>query len=541
MSLPTKSKRAREAPRRNFFRQNIRREVEERAFYRDNWCLRVSGLGNRGAWNHSVGGADNLKELNKRGGVQPARSYDSGRKGDKRSTFRKRRRGSLFGRGLVGIGLLVGIVALLAFVTVNYLTTGEGEIHNGVEVGRLDVGGMTRDEAREAIADHAATTLGEIELVNGDDRFTLPGKDLGIKVDAAAAADEAYAAGRGDGIFGRLANAVGMDGEADVAAAVGYDEDAARAALKGLAEEFDRDPKDASFSVGDNGEVEVVEGKSGRVLDAGGTLANLDRTLDEFGGEVALVAREKRPELTTEEARALGPKRLIGEYKTDYAWDPDEGRQANLRMASEAVNNTLLAPGETFSFTEQAGMLDYEKAKVFTDGGVAYEEGGGLCQVSSTLFMAANYAGLEIVERHPHYAELPYIKPGFDATVWFGDWNPMDMRFKNTTDGYVLVREFVDEDGYLNAQILGQKPTGNTVIMNTEKISQSTVDGIKWVTYKKVIAADGEVLYDDLMYGGPSTYSWNPPTPAALDHETHEPRVSGWLDPGNTTGWSDLE
>jgi vancomycin resistance protein YoaR len=539
MSLPAKSKRTREALDGTAFDKISAGRLKNGPFIGIIGACGSVASGAEARVEPRRGGADNLKELNKRGGVQPARRYDSGRKGGKRYAPRGPGRGRLFARRLLGVGLLVGVIVLLAFVAVNYLTTGEGEIRNGVEVGGLDVGGMTRDEARTAISDHAATTLGEIELVDGEDRFTLPGEDLGIKVDAAAAAEEAYAVGRGDGIFQRVAIAAGMGGEADVAAAVDYDEEAARAALKGLAEEFDRDPKDASFSVAGNGEVEVVEGQSGRVLDAGGTLANLDRTLDEFGGEVALVAQEKRPALTTEEARALGPKQLIGEYKTDFAWDPDEGRQANIRMASEAVNNTLLAPGETFSFTEQAGMLDYEKAKVFTDGGVAYEEGGGLCQVSSTLFMAANYAGLEIVERHPHYAELPYIKPGFDATVWFGDWNPMDMRFKNTTDGYVLVREFVDEDGYLNAQILGQKPTGNKVIMNTEKISQSTSEGIKWITYKKIVGADGEVLFDDVMYEG--TYSWNPPTPAALEHETNEPRVSGWLDPGNTTGWSEIE
>src|SRR5829696_718933 len=539
MSLPAKSKRTREALDGTYFDKiSAGRLKNGPSIGIIGACGTVaSGAGAR--VEPLRGGADNLKELNKRGGVQPALRYDSGRKGGKRYAPRGPGRGRLFARRLLGVGLLVGVIGLLAFVAVNYLTTGEGEIRNGVEVGGLDVGGMTRDEARAAISDHAATTLGKIELVDGKNRFTLPGEDLGIKVDAAAAAEEAYAVGRGDGIFQRVTIAAGMGGEADVAAAVDYDEEAARAALKGLAEEFDRDPKDASFSVAGNGEVEVVEGQSGRVLDAGGTLANLDRTLDEFGGEVALVAREKRPELTTEEARALGPKQLIGEYKTDSTWDPDEGRQANIKMASEAVNNTLLAPGETFSFTEQAGMLDYEKAKVFTDGGVAYEEGGGLCQVSSTLFMAANYAGLEIVERHPHYAELPYIKPGFDATVWFGDWNPMDMRFKNTTDGYVLVREFVDGDGYLNAQILGQKPTGNKVIMNTEKISQSTSEGIKWITYKKIIGSDGEVLFDDVMYEG--TYSWNPPIPEALKHETNEPRVSGWLDPGNTTGWSEVQ
>src|SRR5215203_4275778 len=230
---------------------------------------------------------------------------------------------------------------------------------------------------------------------------------------------------------------------------------------------------------------------------------------------------------------------LLGVFFTDYAWDPDPGRQSNLRTASGAIDNTVLKPGEEFSALSKLAPLDYEHAKVFANGGVDYEVGGGLCQVSSTLFMAANYAGLEIVERHPHYAELPYIKPGFDATVWFGDWNPMDMRFKNTTDGYVLVREFVDEDGYLNAQILGQKPTGNKVTMNTEKISQSTSEGIKWITYKKIIGSDGEVLFDDVMYEG--TYSWNPPIPEALKHETNEPRVSGWLDPGNTTGWSEVQ
>ncbi|MDQ3924737.1 MAG: VanW family protein, partial [Actinomycetota bacterium] len=131
------------------------------------------------------------------------------------------------------------------------------------------------------------------------------------------------------------------------------------------------------------------------------------------------------------------PTILLGEYFTDSAWDPDPGRQSNLRMAAQAIDETVLAPGEEFSALEVLSPLDYEPAKVFTDGGVAYEEGGGLCQISSTLYMAANYAGLEITERNPHYAELNYIQPGFDATVWFGTngWGALDMRFRNNTDG----------------------------------------------------------------------------------------------------------
>ncbi len=211
-----------------------------------------------------------------------------------------------------------------------------------------------------------------------------------------------------------------------------------------------------------------------------------------------------------------------------------------MKLAAGAVNNTLVPPGDVFSFNEIASDLDYSQAKTFSDGGVKYADGGGLCQVSSTLYMAAQYAGLEVVERHPHYAVLPYIKPGFDATVWFGDeygYGVQDMKFRNTTDGYILVREWVDDDGFLRAEIHGQ-PTGKTVEMRTEKVFESTVRGIKWATYKKV-TRDGEVLFNGLIHD--YVYSYNPPVDDTLPHyDTSAPRVAGWNDPGNTTGWAEV-
>jgi hypothetical protein len=244
----------------------------------------------------------------------------------------------------------------------------------------------------------------------------------------------------------------------------------------------------------------------------------------------------------TEEGAAgePNPTVLLGEYFTDYAWDPDEGRQSNLRTASEAIDGTILAPGEEFSALSILAPLDYKPAKVFANGGVDYEVGGGLCQVSSTLYMAANYAGLEIVERNPHYAELPYIRPGLDATVWFGEngWGSLDMRFKNTTDGYIKIREFVNEDGFIIAQIYGEKPTDKVVSMDSEKVEEDLGKGIKWDTYKKV-SEDGEMVEDGLLYE--TTYSYNPPVPDSIKHETSEPRGSGWVDATNTTNWNDKD
>jgi vancomycin resistance protein YoaR len=122
----------------------------------------------------------------------------------------------------------------------------------------------------------------------------------------------------------------------------------------------------------------------------------------------------------------------------------------NLSISSGAISGEILAPGEDFSVNAVAEPLEYYETKVIIEGREALADGGGLCQASSTLYMAANYAGLDIVERNPRYAKLPYIRPGLDATVWF---EGLDIKFQNTRDGYVLLREYVADDGYLGRDL----------------------------------------------------------------------------------------
>jgi vancomycin resistance protein YoaR len=433
------------------------------------------------------------------------------------------------------LALLAGV--LLIVVAVWHLT-GADEIRRGVRVGEVDVGGMTRDEAREAVERHAAGAFEEIRF--GDRVFSVPGEKLGVKVDAASAVGEAYSVGRQGWAGERVLDVLrAYLGGIQIDSNVEYREEAARGILEDVAREFYEKPQNTTFRVTEDGQVEVKEGRQGRVLDQQETLANLDRALSDMSSEVPVAADYKSPEVSTQEVQGLKPTEVIGEYRTDFRWDSNPSRKANMRLAAGAINNTLLAPGEVFSFNELASELDYASAKTFSDGGVAYADGGGLCQVSSTLYMAAQYAGLEIVERHPHYAVLPYIKPGFDATVWFGEpgsgWGEQDMRFRNNTDAYVLVREWVDEGGFLNAEIVGQ-PTGKKVKMRTEKIFERPQVGIKWATYKTV-TKDGKVLFDGLIHE--YIYGYNPPAPEGGPHyETSIPRVSGWKDPTNTTGWN---
>jgi vancomycin resistance protein YoaR len=447
----------------------------------------------------------------------------------RKPNYARRRRNAL-------LTLLGGI--LLIAMTIWYLDRAD-EVLPGVRVGEVEVGGMTQGEAREAVDRHAAAAFEEIRF--GDGVSSLSGESLGVKVDAASATEEAFSVGRRGWAGERVLDILrAYLGGVQVVPEVGYDKEAARDAVESVAHEFYREPQNATFGVTDDGRVEVKGARDGRVLNREETLANLDRALSDVSGEVPIAADYKKPEISTQEIEGLKPKEVIGEYRTDFLWDSNPSRQANMKLAAGAINNTVLAPGEVFSFNELAASKDYEQAKTFSKGGVAYADGGGLCQVSSTLYMAAQYAGLKIVERHPHYAVLPYIKPGFDATVWFGEpgtgWGAQDMKFKNTTDGYLLVREWVDEKGFLTAEIHGQ-PTGKKVEMHTEKVFERPQRGIKWATYKKVTDEDGKVLFNGLIHD--YIYSYNPPVPEGGPHyDTSAPRVAGWSDPTNTTGWA---
>ncbi len=280
---------------------------------------------------------------------------------------------------------------------------------------------------------------------------------------------------------------------------VGLDPEALREVLADVYEGLTAEPVEAGYELR-GGEIVVTGGEAGREIEEQKLFADLEAGL--FEGvrayEVPVVVSE--PELTTAEAEGLKPTQLLGRYRTNYTVVADTGdRVENLRIASGGVNGTFVGPGETFSMNDTVSSLDYNETKVIIDGQETKADGGGLCQVTSTLYMAANYAGLDVTERHPHYAQLPYIRPGLDATVWFGNSQSqaLDMKFVNTTDGYVLLREYVADDGFIYAEVYG-RPNGTKVEMSSNP-TQMNDEQSKWTTRQK-ITKDGEVVFDGVLH-----------------------------------------
>jgi vancomycin resistance protein YoaR len=276
---------------------------------------------------------------------------------------------------------------------------------------------------------------------------------------------------------------------------VGLDQERLRKALSVVINDLTVEPVEAGYQLTGNS-ISVTKSQTGKEVEEKKLFADLEGGL--FTGkrdyEVPVLTAE--PNLTTEEAEKLKPTDLLGTYRTSYTLSSDKSpaRVENLQIASNAISGTILAPGEVFSANEILAPLNYNETKVIVLGKEEKADGGGLCQVSSTLYMAANYAGLEIVERHPHQAQLPYIRPGLDATVWF---DALDMKFKNTTDGYLLIQESVGNDGFVYASIYG-RPTGKEVEMDSEPEYLGS-DYSEWITYKKV-TENGKVVEDGVLY-----------------------------------------
>jgi vancomycin resistance protein YoaR len=211
--------------------------------------------------------------------------------------------------------------------------------------------------------------------------------------------------------------------------------------LDEIAPDVVTEPMDASFAH-DSTHAWVVAGKNGEQLDAEATAAAITAaTLEPTARTVKIVVKAKEPEFTTEEAKAWGITDKLSSCTTTYACD--EARQANVIAATKYGTNVFLAPGEEYDFDKQIGPREPERGFRLAPGIVGPGKledvyGGGICQVSTTMFnaVADKGAGLKITERRNHSLFINHYPLGRDATVTAGGKN---LRFVNDTDHYIWI------------------------------------------------------------------------------------------------------
>jgi vancomycin resistance protein YoaR len=287
-----------------------------------------------------------------------------------------------------------------------------------------------------------------------------------------------------------------------------------------LEQQVDRAPKDAGFAVV-NGNITVVPAETGLQLDvpraAAAVLAAAARPANRVTRLPLAVAQPKR---STTAAQAMGITGVVGRYETIYGGDPN--RIHNVQLVAHLVDNKLIPPGATFSFNgttgERSASKGFLEAPVIVNGELQTGLGGGVCQVSTTVFNAAYEAGLPITARTNHALYISHYPLGRDATVNYPD---IDLKFVNNTDHWLLLRTVVGSSS-LSVTLYGtpvhrrvesiaqplrylaappvQKTVDATLKPGQVVVDDAGVPAQSTSVERKVYSTDGKLLSDATWY-----------------------------------------
>ncbi len=371
--------------------------------------------------------------------------------------------------GMILLGLV--LLPLIAYAVQEGVLA--GRILPGVWVEDVYVGGKTVEEAVTLLRDRVdrrfrVPVAVRVLAQEGMQEWRVTARSLGLAPDPLAAAREAYAVGR-TGTFRERLRTRWQLWHKPVVIRVPIRRRSAqlKTFLDQVAKTVYRPPVDARFVV-EKGEVRILPSRDGLALDVEAAGQRLVHAALEGRREVVLPVRKVEPRLSTREAEAMGIREVVAEFSTPLAPNPD--RTHNIALAARLLRGRVLRTGEVFSFNAVVGprtrARGFRPAPVILNDEFVPGDGGGVCQVSSTLFNAALLAGLTVLRRTNHSVPVDYLPIGRDAMVVYG---AVDLVLRN--DGPPLLLWAEVQDGRLRIQFYGRKhPNRQIEILVTDVV-----------------------------------------------------------------------
>ena len=439
---------------------------------------------------------------------------------------KKRRRGPQYGitkillAAVFAVASVISVMAAVKYIgghktketDVNSTTVSETQLKKEVHVEGISITDLSRAEAKKTIDQSLGWGM---KVIYQDETYELK-NFLDSRIDALL--EEIYS----------------KDAKEEYTIDTDGLEDDVKAEVKAIAAKWDVPAKNGSISGFDKSTGKFVYSgeEKGIAVDQDKLTADILAQIKakNYKASITAQANETAPKITEEQAKAL--YKVIGTYTTTTTTNSD--RNKNIELASTALNGLILQPGEEFSFNkttgERSSAKGYRPAGAYLNGVLIEEPGGGVCQVSSTLYNAVVFAGLTTTERHAHSYEPSYVTPGEDAMVSFGG---PDMKFINNSSSAIAIRtSFADrklkisivgipilEDG-VTLSMTSQKTAeldapapiyeeDQTMQPGEEKVIKQETKGSRWVT-NLVTKKNGTVVSDEFFHN--STYRGKPAT-----------------------------
>lgn len=377
--------------------------------------------------------------------------------------------GSLAAAGILTAGFAVN----LAYADAQQ----EDKILDNVYIGEVAVGGMSEEEATQAVNEYVADVQStKFTLKVNDKSIKATAKQLGVEWENTGVVEEAVMIGKSGSLITRYKDKKDLEHEPKtLEISFGTDEAKIKKYLTKNKKKVDQNAVDGGL-VRENGVFAITGGKEGiavNVDESAQTIASyIMNDWDTQEADIELSADVVQPRGSKEELSKV--KDVLGTFSTNYS-SSSAGRAMNVANGCSRINGTLLYPGDEFSVYEAVSPFDaehgYALAGSYENGTVVETYGGGICQVSTTLYNAVIKAELAIKERYPHSMIVNYVNPSMDAAI-AGTYK--DLKFVNDTDAPVYI-EGITGGGVITFNVYGEetREPNREVIFESEIISET--------------------------------------------------------------------
>lgn len=373
------------------------------------------------------------------------------------------------------------------------------KIGQNISIENIDVSFLTKNEALEKLKKEVYPK--NIVLTYENNKFTITPEDIDLKYNLESVVNKAYKYNKTNNFFKNVEIYFSLKNKPkNFNVSLSYDEAKLSSKIEEISNSINIDSVDATIFIDDYGGITKTSSKQGLELDVVSLKEDIYALIKQKENkEIPLNVEVLEPKISTADVESINA--LLAEYTTSFS-PHNENRVTNISLSAQKTSNVLLMPGEEFSYNDLTGKRiasnGYKDAPVIINGKLEQDVGGGVCQVSSTLFNSVMYSGLEVTSRRSHSLKSSYVPLGQDAMVTDGG---SDFRFKNPYNHPVYIKNVVS-NGHITSRIYGNVEDKKRINIKVERFKENELDTTK--TYVEYLDENGNVV--ETKYIGKSVY-----------------------------------
>ena len=394
------------------------------------------------------------------------------------------------------------LTLILSLLIIVMLTTGmqkpnnnfNGNIFKNIYIEQINVGKLKVDEAKDIIEKKYSTKT--IHIKYNDKIWTINPDDIDLDYNIDDAVKKAYSYTRSDSKFENIKRKCDLEINKpyNINLVATYNEYKLSEIISTIQDQINKNVQQATIQISDSGQITTTQSKEGIEVD----ISNLKEQIYDMIKykslkDIELPIKIIKPTITTEHVKSINS--VLGQFSTSF--NDHSARGSNIYVAGKSTSDILIMPSDLFSYNKATGARTwsngYKTAKVIVGGRYINGEGGGVCQVSTTIYNAALISGLDIVEVHNHTYPSHYVAKGRDAAVSYGY---IDLKFKNNFAHPIYIKNIVS-NGAITSKIYGHNQDREKLYIKTQESRDK--DNIIVKTYRVFLGEENNKIREELV------------------------------------------